>query len=69
MIATAQLLSLRLEKCLHVCLFFSVIQAVFLFPPPPCIWPILIPCPLFCVTKAFVSTSGSDEKWGIYVTG
>lgn len=29
--------------------------------------PILIPSPLFCVTKPFVSTSGSDEKNGAFM--
>ena len=31
--------------------------------------PILIPCPLFCVTESPSWLSTSDEKWAIYVTG
>lgn len=62
-------------------LFFCVLQALLLFLHLLLFLllsflylcarakPILIPCPLFCVTESPSWLSTSDEKWAIYVTG
>lgn len=73
----------RVERRLHVCLllfFYSSCSFTFFPPPPP---PPLLsvfvcssksysyPLPTVLCNKnpLWLSTSGTDKKWGIYITG
>lgn len=59
--------------------FFLILHALLLSPPPPLLLSVFVcssksysyPLPTVLCNKnpLWLSTSGTDEKWGIYITG